>query len=184
MSIRIPKSRIGVLIGKNGQVKEQIEKITETNIKIDSKTGFILIQKKQDENLNIGDWIAKNMIKAIGRGFNPKIAIKLLDDDMLLEIIDLEKVIGGSKRNIYRIKSRLIGDSGKTRKTIETMAGVNVSIYGNTISIIGEYEELKVAREAIFKLIRGQSHSTVYRFLQKKRDELKQKNFTQLWKPR
>ncbi|MHA1369251.1 MAG: KH domain-containing protein, partial [Promethearchaeota archaeon] len=118
------------------------------------------------------------------RGFNPKIANKLIDDEYLIEIIDITRVVGKSRKKVHRIKARVIGESGKTRRIIETLAGVHISIYGDTVSIIGKYDELKVAREAVYRLLNGQNHSTVYRFLKKKHDELKRKDLTTLWKPR
>ena len=183
MSFKIPIERIGVLIGKSGSVKEKIENLTNTEITIDSKTGSVFIKKKDESGIMIGDWIARNIIKAISRGYNPKIAEKLMDDDFLLEIIDIQNFLGNSRKKVYRIKSRLIGESGKAKRTIESLANVHLSIYHNTVSIIGQYEELKIAREAIFRLLRGQSHSSVYRYLQKKHDELKRKNITEIWKP-
>ncbi|MBD3187913.1 RNA-processing protein [Candidatus Bathyarchaeota archaeon] len=183
MSLKIPSSRIGVLIGKEGTVKKHIEDITGTNITIDSSTGQVIILKKPDSGEMIGDWIAKNIVKAIGRGFNPKIAQKLVDEEFLMDIIDLEAATGASQKRVRTIKARLIGESGKTKKNIESLMEVHVSIFGNTVSIIGRYEELKIARDAIVRLINGQSHRTVYRFLQKKRDDLKREQMKQMWKP-
>lgn len=183
MSLKIPSSRIGVLIGKEGTVKKHIEDITGTNITIDSSTGQVIILKKPDSGEMIGDWIAKNIVKAIGRGFNPKIAQKLVDEEFLMDIIDLEAATGASQKRVRTIKARLIGESGKTKKNIESLMEVHVSIFGNTVSIIGRYEELKIARDAIVRLISGQSHRTVYRFLQKKRDDLKREQMKQMWKP-
>lgn len=183
MSFKIPNERIGVLIGKSGSVKEKIESLTNTEITVDSTSGSVFVKKKDESGMMIGDWVAKNIIKAISRGFNPKIAEKLADEDYLFEIIDIQNVLGNSRKKIYRIKSRLIGESGKAKRTIESLANVHLSIYRDTVSIIGQYEELKIAREAIFRILRGQSHSSVYRYLQKKHDELKRKEMTEIWKP-
>lgn len=183
MSFKVPMDRIAVIIGKDGSVRQRLEGLTGTEIFVDSTSGLVVIKKKGDVDVPIGDWIAQNMIKAIARGFNPSIAEKLMDDDYLLEIIDMERLVGGSKKNLTRVKSRLIGESGKTWKNIETLAEVHMSIYGNTLSLIGQYDEMKVAREAINKLIEGQNHASVYKFLQKKHEELKRKRMTELWKP-
>jgi len=64
------------------------------------------------------------------------------------------------------IKSRLIGTEGKTRKMIENCSGCSVSVYGKTVSIIGRYNQISMAREAINMILRGSKHSNVYRFLQ------------------
>lgn len=35
--LKIPRERVGVLIGKNGEVKAQIERLTQTDLEIDSE---------------------------------------------------------------------------------------------------------------------------------------------------
>jgi ribosomal RNA assembly protein len=70
---------------------------------------------------------------------------------------------------------------GKTRKIIEELTDANICVYGHTISIIGNIEQAQAAREAIQMLINGSQHNTVYRFLHRKRRELKKK-MLELWK--
>ncbi|RLG35306.1 RNA-processing protein, partial [Methanosarcinales archaeon] len=75
-------------------------------------------------------------------------------------------------KTLKRIKGRIIGQKGKTRRVIETLTGVKISVYGKTVSLIGYPEQIKVAREAIEMLIKGTPHSTVYTFLERKRRAL------------
>jgi ribosomal RNA assembly protein len=70
--------------------------------------------------------------------------------------------------------------NGKTRQIIEELTETNVAVFGDTVSIIGEIEEAQVAREAIQMLVKGSMHSTVYRFLHRKRRDLKKKKL-ELW---
>ncbi len=183
MSFMVPMDRVAVIIGKEGATKKRIEDLTSTEIEIDGKNGSVIIKKKEGPESNIGDWIAQNVIKAIARGFNPDIAEKLVNDEYLFEIIDLERVVGKSSGQIHRIKSRLIGEDGKTWKTIENSAEVNMQVFGNTVSLIGKYDGMKIAREAINMLLEGKNHSGVYKFLQKMHEELKRKSMAETWKP-
>lgn len=105
---------------------------------------------------------AKNIVKAIGRGFSPENAFRLLKEDEILETIELSQFNENKMRNI---KSRLIGTKGKTWKIIENFSGCSMSVYGKTVSIIGSYEQLNIAREAVQMIIRGSKHSKVYGFL-------------------
>lgn len=41
--LKIPRERVGVLIGKNGEVKAQIERLTQTDLEIDSETGAVTL---------------------------------------------------------------------------------------------------------------------------------------------
>ena len=76
-SIRIPKERVGVLIGKNGKEKKELEELTKSKIKVDSKEGYVEIFGKDSILL----FTLKEIIRAIGRGFNPEIAMLLLKQD-------------------------------------------------------------------------------------------------------
>jgi len=182
--IKIPRDRIGALIGPNGRIKENIEKRLSVDLQIDSETGDIVITLNltaQDPSLLFR---SKEVIAAIGRGFSPESAFRLLmDDEVTLKVIDLREVVGRSPSDIKRIKGRVIGREGKTRRIIEELTEANISVYGHTISIIGNIEQAEAAREAIQMLMRGSQHSTVYRFLHKKRRELKKKKL-ELWETR
>jgi ribosomal RNA assembly protein len=110
---------------------------------------------------------AKNIAKAIGRGFSPVRAYRLLDEDVQFEIFDMARF---NDARIKAVKSRVIGTKGKTRNMIEECTGAFVSVYGKTISVIGNPEELKNASKAIEMLINGSEHKTVYRFLEQVRE--------------
>ena len=69
---------------------------------------------------------------------------------------------------------------GKTRRIIEELTDTHVCVYGHTVGIIGGIEEVQIAREAIRMLINGSQHSTVYRYLHRKRRELKRR-MIDLW---
>ena len=56
---------------------------------------------------------------------------------------------------------------------IEDLAGVNMSVYGTTVGLIGQVEAVEVARKAIDMLLRGSEHATVYRFLERSRGKLR-----------
>jgi ribosomal RNA assembly protein len=171
--LKIPKERVGVLIGPHGKTKETIEKATETSIDVDSESGSIAIAPHEDAKDPLSVWKSRYIVKAIGRGFNPNIALKLTDDEVMLEIINLPDYVGKSKKSILRQKGRIIGKDGKTRDIITEMTGVYVSIYGKTVSIIGDMDHLQIAKEAVEMILDGARHKTVYSFLERKKHEMK-----------
>jgi len=178
---KIPKDRIGALIGPEGQVKENIEKKLGVGLSIDSETGDVTItlgSEAQDPSLLFR---AKEVVTAIGRGFSPDRAFRLLhEEDAVLEVIDLHEMFGRSLSDLQRVKGRIIGQEGKTRRIIEELTEADVSVHGHTVAIIASVDQMEVAREAIQMLLRGSQHSTVYRFLHRKRRELKKKKL-ELW---
>ncbi len=161
--IKIPKERVAVLLGVKGKTKKNIEKALVIKINVDSEEGIVTFSGDDSLKLIIG----QDIIKAIGRGFNPDIAIELLNENLQLEIIYITEYTGSSKKKFLRIKARAIGEGGKARKYIEKLTETKIVIYGKTIGIIGEYENINFARRAFEGLLSGQRHSTVYSWLEK-----------------
>ena len=181
--IKIPGDRIGALVGPDGSVKSVIERKLSVNLQVDSETGTVQITLPSTAEDPTVLFRAKEVVTAIGRGFAPEHAFRLFDDDeIVLEVIDLRDIVGRSPSDLKRLKGRVIGKEGKTRRIIEELSEARVSVYGHTISIIGYPDQASIAREAVSMLIRGSLHGTVYRFLHKKRRELKKQQL-QLWEP-
>ncbi len=109
---------------------------------------------------------AKEIMKAFGRGFSFKDSLDLLDEEYYLEVTSLGEFIGKSKNRQVTLKGRIIGEEGRTKKTIEKYANVKIAIYGKTVSVIGKSQNIKIARDAIEMILSGSKHNIVYRFLQ------------------
>lgn len=171
--LKIPKERIAVLIGTKGEVKKEIEERTKTKIMIDSKEGDITINGEEA----LGLYDAREVIKAIGRGFNPDIAMLLLKSDYIFEVLSVSEFAGKSKNAALRLKGRVIGKEGKSRKCIEDLTETYISVYGKTIAIIGEATDVLNAKKAVETLLKGGTHASVYKWLEKKRREQKKARF-------
>lgn len=178
--LKIPQNRVGALIGKNGEVKKSIEKLTGTILDIDSDDGTVYITPREDMEDPLGVWNANHIVKAIARGFNPEVAMKLIHDDIYLEIMKLPLYVGKSKKALARYKGRIIGANGKTRELITELADVDMAVYGKTVSLIGEMENILVDKEAIEMILNGSRHKSVYSFLENKKETLKLREFKDL----
>ena len=178
--LKIPQNRVGALIGTNGDVKKSIEKLTGTILDIDSDDGTVYITPSEDMEDPLGVWNANHIVKAIARGFNPEVAMKLIHDDIYLEIMKLPLYIGKSKKALARYKGRIIGKNGKTRELITELADVDMAVYGKTVSLIGEMENVLVAKEAVEMILNGSRHKSVYAFLENKKETLKLREFKDL----
>jgi ribosomal RNA assembly protein len=181
MFVKIPKERVGVLVGPDGKVKQRIEEKFMVTLEIDSESGgvTILLSKKSNDPSLL--FKTKDTVTAIGRGFSPEHAFRLLrNEDAVFDFIDLRAVFGRSESDIKRVKGRVIGANGKTRKLIEELTEASVVVYGHTIGFIGTFEQVDVARNAVQMLINGSQHHTVYKYLQRKRSEFKKQRL-ELW---
>ncbi len=159
--LKIPEDRVAVLIGTEGKVKGEIEGRTKTKITVDG--GDISIDGDP-----VGILTARDIVLAVGRGFSPEIAFRLFNEENTLEIIPLMDFMK-SERELTRKKGRIIGSKGKTRNVIEGATNTNISVYGKSVGIIGRYDNVEIAKEAVLKLIKGARHTSVYNFLEKAR---------------
>jgi ribosomal RNA assembly protein len=179
-TIRIPLDRVGVLVGKEGVVKEEIERRCGVSIEVDGKSGEARVSYLPEALVEGNPFKAFDIISAIARGFSPQRAFSLLEEEKILTVVDLREYSGKSENAMIRIRSRLIGTEGKARKIIEQLSGAALSIYGHTVSMIGSPEETAVAKEAVDKLAKGGTHKATYEMLQKHRTKQKQERL-QLW---
>jgi len=169
--VRIPVERLGAVIGKEGATKRFLEGEMGVRLSVDSKEGIVTI--RSDSALRTDPFSATRVIEAIGRGFSPQRARRLLEEGTALEVIDLRNYAGRSVNALARIRGRVIGEKGKSRRVIEELTGCHLSVYGRTVAIIGEAGEVQLASEAVKSLATGSQHKTVYNTLQKARTRLK-----------
>lgn len=158
MYIRMPAERIAILIGKEGRTKRLIESATHTAIEVDENTATV-----NGEALR--EIAAAEIIKAIGRGFAPEKAMKLLNEDYALSVIRLDEMTEKSRK---RIMGRVIGRNGRAREILEEYTSSDIAVYGRTISVIAKHGDARMACDAVEMLVAGRSHKYVYAAIEKK----------------
>ena len=167
--VKVPQDRIGVLIGEGGETMREIERRAEVRLDIDSESGSVAVDTVGDPVTGL---VAPDIVRAVGRGFTPETALSLLDDDLrMFELIDLADQTR-NKNDLPRQKGRLIGENGRTRELMEELTGAEVVIYGSTLGIIGQPEEVEAVRRATRMILDGAPHGAVYSFLERKHNEL------------
>ena len=172
-SVRVPKDRVGAVIGKKGRTRKKLERATGTRIVVDSESGVVEIAG--DENtLPENFYKATLVVKAIGRGFDDRSAMELLADDRYLEIIDLTDLVGRKRSALLRQRARLIGRDGSVRKKLEALTDTKIRIYGKTVSVIGDEEGIDLATHAIQRIAgEGSPINVVIQELESKRKRRK-----------
>ena len=167
--INIPKDRVAVLIGTKGEIRKKIEKETGVKVEIESD-GEVMITRPLEVKDALKAIKAHDLIKAIARGFSPTKAFKLLKPQYYLEIIDLTELV--SDKSLKRVRSRIIGREGKSRKYISKLTETDIVIYGKTVSMIGELPNVEMAKKSIIKLVEGAPHSAVFKYLERNKIKL------------
>ncbi|MFH1420442.1 MAG: KH domain-containing protein [Candidatus Aenigmatarchaeota archaeon] len=157
--VKIPEARKAILIGTNGETKRLVEKKTKTRITVGEEVSI------NGDAINV--ITAENVVKAISRGFSPDKALILCNEEYALGVM----TISNDKKELKRIKSRLIGSSGKVRHDTELITETAISIYGKTVSVIGRHADVEIACTTIEKLINGAPHKIVYKYLKGKKGD-------------
>ncbi len=166
--VNIPEERVGVLIGEGGRVKREIERLLNVVLDVDSSEGTVVINLAKPVEQG-GDpsslFKARDVITAVARGFSPEKALKLAGDEYVLMVVDLTDYVGRNPNHLKRVKARIIGSEGRARRIVEENCHVDISVYGDTVSIIGRFEDVKAAEEAIISLVKGAPHGAVYKMV-------------------
>ncbi len=111
------------------------------------------------------EYNAKNVIEAFGKGFSIGESFKLLNDEYYFKYVNLKDLLKNDAE-IKRIKARIIGQDGKTKSYIEDVSNVSLSLFDNTVGIIGTTEELAIATAALQILVEGGTHKKAYRIME------------------
>jgi len=142
--------------------KEWIEKIEKlSNCKISLEDQEVTIEG-EDPIIVLR---VKEVFRALNRGFDLESALYLLDESYFLEVINV-KDYGKTRNRRIELKGRVIGTRGTIKRMIEEMTKTKISVHGNTIAIIGRWDNLLLAKKAIEMILEGKMHSTVKRFLE------------------
>jgi ribosomal RNA assembly protein len=178
--IRVPKDRVGVVIGPGGETRRMLTERSGIRIEVDSEQNEVAIHDEAEGVDPVMILKVKDVVRALARGFSPEHAMRLFSDDVYFELMDFHDYVGKHKGHVRRVTSRLIGSEGKTRRIIEEQTDCDLAIYGHTVGIIGDLENLGNAKQAVDMILRGAEHSSVYRFLENQRRRAKRAN-ADLW---
>ena len=156
--VRIPSERVKILIGENGKTKELIEEKCKIKLEVDHE-GEVVINGESAEI-----FFAKDVVKAIGRGFEPRDALRIANDNYQFELIDLKDELKNEKQ-ITRVKGRVIGEKGKMKMEIQAATESIISVYGYTVGVISRIDTMEYALEAIRRIINGSELTKIYDYL-------------------
>jgi len=106
------------------------------------------------------------VLDAVAQGFSVKNALLLKNPDYIIEKVELKNYL--RPQRLRQIKARIIGKEGKAIKTLKQLSDCDIKIDDYSVCILGLFEDVKLAKQAVLRLIRGSKHSYVYDKLEHK----------------
>jgi len=150
-------------------ISEKIARILKNKKNLEEKLNVKITNRGREvfiEGTPENEYIAEKVIDALNFGFSFSTAILIKERNFIFEIINIKQ--NTNRKDLQRVRARIIGKNGKTLKTLNQLTGCNFELKDNFVGIICDPESLKNGQEAVISIIRGAKHSNVYNFLEKR----------------
>ena len=183
---------IEIIVLYNENKEEQIENIRPKYEKIQflSYKQNMFKAIKQNENLIKGKYVSiLNSEDDITIDFYRTMAFKAVKNnadmvisnailkykDVFIDKFDINEVRKLRPNHMSRAIGRIIGRNGKIKETIEHFSKCKFLLINQRIVLLGCIENIKVARDAICRLIQGSEPNSIFNILKIKSNKLKEK---------
>eukprot|EP00485_Elphidium_margaritaceum_P004135 CAMPEP_0202690638 /NCGR_PEP_ID=MMETSP1385-20130828/5565_1 /ASSEMBLY_ACC=CAM_ASM_000861 /TAXON_ID=933848 /ORGANISM="Elphidium margaritaceum" /LENGTH=384 /DNA_ID=CAMNT_0049345919 /DNA_START=25 /DNA_END=1179 /DNA_ORIENTATION=- len=174
-SVRVPGHRMVHVRKMWKEICDPVVKQLKLQIRMNSKKNVVelrMVNTGDAAQSQIEDRKHKNVIqkgsdfiRAVVIGFEIRDALALVRmDDIYLETFDIRDVKFFNKKSDHWMRAigRIAGQYGKIKYSIENSTNTRIVIFGFKVYILGSFSSIRLARNAISRLIMGSAPGNVY----------------------
>jgi len=164
-SINVPGYRMIHIRRLWKDICEPIVKQLKIDIRMNSKKNLVQLRASSLTEMDSAIQKAADFVRATVLGFEIKDSIALIRlDDIYLETFDIRDVKFFKKKSDHWMRAigRIAGQYGKIKYSIENSTNTRIVIFGFKVHILGSYTSIRLARNAISRLVIGSAPGNVY----------------------
>jgi len=163
LAVKIPKHRMSPLKTNWMNIYQPIVEFLKLQIRFNTSTSSVELRTSElTEDIGALQKAA-DFVKAFSLGFDVADALAMLRmEDIFIESFAIEDVKTLQGDNLARAVGRIAGKDGKTKFTIENATRTRIVLADKKVHIMGTFQNIKVARDAICSLILGSPPGKVY----------------------
>ena len=162
--VNVPSNRFTPLKENWMALYEPVTKKMKIDMRMNLKAKKVELKTTKETEDDGALQKSADFVQAFLLGFEVQDAVALLRlDDLYLECFEVKDVKQTLKgEHMSRGIGRLAGKSGKTKFTIENATRTRIVIADQHIRILGSFQNIKIARDALCNLILGSPPGKVY----------------------
>ncbi len=161
--VNVPAHRFAPLRAQWTSLYEPVTKQMKIDMRMNLKLKKVELKTTEKTEEEGALQKSADFVQAFLLGFDVQDAVALLRlDDLYLECFEVKDVKTLRGEHMSRGIGRLAGKNGKTKFTIENATRTRIVIADQHIRILGSFQNIKVARDAICSLILGSPPGKVY----------------------
>ena len=163
LAVRVPQHRMSPLKRDWPKIYEPIVTNLKLMIRMNTKARCVELRTSSQTQDISALTKASDFVKAYMMGFDVNDALALLRlDELYVESFDITDVKMLAGDNLSRAVGRIVGKDGKTKFTIENTTRTRIVIENTKVHLLGSYNNIMVARDAISDLILGSPPGKIY----------------------
>ncbi|KAI7861862.1 pre-rRNA-processing protein PNO1, partial [Spinellus fusiger] len=161
--IPIPHHRLSPLKRQWLDIYTPLVQHMDLQVRMNVKTRSVDIRNSRTTTDTSALQKGADFVKAYALGFEIEDAMALLRlDDIFLDTFEIKDVKTLHGDHLARAIGRIAGKDGKTKFTIENASKTRIVLADTKIHILGSFQNIKVARDAVVSLILGSPPGKVY----------------------